>query len=101
MAVLRAFSLVDIKQREDEFKIYRLVQLAIGVWLKSANRDRLQRRAFIQAMAQEFPNGKYANWPKYQALYPHVLPIVEYKELYIRETDAQASLLTNTGWYAW
>lgn len=41
MAVLRAFSLVDIKQREDEFKIYRLVQLAIGVWLKSANRDRL------------------------------------------------------------
>ncbi|KAL5370839.1 hypothetical protein DPSP01_014637 [Paraphaeosphaeria sporulosa] len=101
VAVLRAFSLVHTKQREDEFEIHRLVQLATGVWLKSANRDGLWRRAFLQAMAQEFPDGEYANWPKCQTLFPHVLPMVEQKEPSMGETDAWASLLTNTGWYAW
>ncbi|KAJ4361600.1 hypothetical protein N0V95_001761 [Ascochyta clinopodiicola] len=101
VAVLRAFSLVDTKEREDEFEMHRLVQCATGVWLRSAKRDGLWRRAFIQAMAQEFPDGEYANWPKCQTLFPHVLPILEQKELDMDETDAWPSLLTNSGWYAW
>ncbi|KAL5370643.1 hypothetical protein DPSP01_014738, partial [Paraphaeosphaeria sporulosa] len=101
LALLRAFSLVDIKQREDEFEMHRLVQRATGVWLKSANTDGPWRRAFIQAMAQEFPNGEYANWPRCQILFPHVLPMVEQREPGMGEIDALASLLTNSGWYAW
>jgi hypothetical protein len=61
VAVLRAFLLVDTKQRKDEFKMHRLVQRATGVWLKLANRDEMWRQAFIQAMAQEFPDGEYVN----------------------------------------
>lgn len=64
VAFLRAFSLVNTKQREDEFEMHRLVQLATGVWLKSANRDSVWQRAFVQVIAQEFPDGEYANWPK-------------------------------------
>ena len=101
VAVLRAFSLVDKKQCEDEFEMHRLVQLATRVWLKSANRDGIWGRAFIQAMAQEFPNGEYANWPKCRILFPHVLPMVEQKEPCIGEADTWALLLNNTGWYAW
>jgi tetratricopeptide (TPR) repeat protein len=105
VAFLRAFSLVDTKQREDEFEMHRLVQLATTVWLKSANREGIWRRAFIQAMAQEFPTPEYANWPRCQTLFPHVLPMVEQKEPSSkepssRETDAWALLLNNTGWYA-
>ena len=101
VAVLRAFSLVDTKQREDEFEMHGLVQRATGVWLKLANRDEMWRRAFIQAMAQEFPDGEYVNWPKCRTLFPHVLPMVEQREPSIEETDVWASLLNNTGWYAW
>jgi tetratricopeptide (TPR) repeat protein len=100
VAFLCAFSLVDTKQREDEFEMHRLVQLATTVWLKSANREGIWRRAFIQAMAQEFPIPEYANWPRCQTLFPHVLPMVEQKEPSSRETDAWALLLNNTGWYA-
>lgn len=39
MAVLCAFLLVDMKQRKDEFEMHRLVQLAMGVWLKLTDRD--------------------------------------------------------------
>ncbi|KAF2726964.1 hypothetical protein EJ04DRAFT_390807, partial [Polyplosphaeria fusca] len=101
MALLHAFSLVDMKLHEDEFEMHRLVQLATGMWLKSTKRDEIWRRAFIQAMAQEFPNGEYANWPKCQTLFPHVLPMVEQKELSMQVTEAWASLLNNAGWYAW
>ncbi|KAF2740903.1 HET-domain-containing protein [Polyplosphaeria fusca] len=101
MAVLRAFSLVDTKQREDAFEMHRLVQRATEVWLKSAKRDELWRRAFIQAMAQEFPNGEYANWSRCQTLFPHVLHMVEQKEPSMEETDTWALLMNNTGWYAW
>ncbi|KAK7177525.1 TPR domain protein (kinesin light chain) [Paraphaeosphaeria sporulosa] len=101
VALLRAFSLVDTKQREDEFEMHRLVQRATGVWLKSANTDGPWRQAFIQAMAQEFPNGEYANWPRCQILFPHVLPMIEQREPSMGEIDALASLLTNSGWYAW
>jgi tetratricopeptide (TPR) repeat protein len=100
VAFLRAFSLVDTKQREDEFEMHRLVQLATTVWLKSANREGIWRRAFIQAMAQEFPTGEYANWPRCHTLFPHVLHMVEQKEPSSRETNAWALLLNNTGWYA-
>jgi tetratricopeptide (TPR) repeat protein len=105
VAFLRAFSLVDTKQREDEFEMHRLVQLATTVWLNSANREGIWRRAFIQAMAQEFPTPEYANWPRCQTLFPHVLPMVEQKEPSSkepssREIDGWALLLNNTGWYA-
>lgn len=65
VAFLYAFSLVDIKQRKNKFKMHRLIQLATGVQLKLTNRDRVQRWAFIQVIAQEFPNGKYVNQLRY------------------------------------
>ncbi|ORY09124.1 hypothetical protein BCR34DRAFT_625896 [Clohesyomyces aquaticus] len=71
VAVLRAFSLVNTKQCKDEFKMHRLVQLAT--------------RAFTQAMAHEFPDGEYANWPK-----------LEQKEPCIREANTWSLLLNNT-----
>ncbi|KAF2801895.1 HET-domain-containing protein [Mytilinidion resinicola] len=77
VAVLRAFSLVGMTQREDEFEMHGLVQLATRIWLASTNTERKWHQAFIQTMAHEFPDGEYANWPKCQTLFPHVLPMLE------------------------
>ena len=101
MAVLRAFSLVGTTEREDEFEMHGLVQLATRIWLRSTDAERKWHRAFIQAMAQEFPDGEYANWPKCQTLFPHVLPVVEQEGSNNGKTDKWALLLNNTGWYAW
>ncbi|KAF2176648.1 hypothetical protein K469DRAFT_698326 [Zopfia rhizophila CBS 207.26] len=97
VAVLRAFSLVATTQREDEFEMHGLVQLATRIWLRSTKAERGWHRAFIQAMAQEFPEGEYANWPKCQTLFPHVLPMVEQESLNIGKTDKWALLLNNAG----
>ena len=101
VAVLRAFSLVGTTQREDEFEMHGLVQLATRIWLRSTDTERKWHRAFIQAMAQEFPNGEYANWPKCQTLFSHVLPVVEQESLNNGKTNEWALLLNNAGWYAW
>jgi tetratricopeptide (TPR) repeat protein len=104
LAVLLAFSLVGTAKREDEFEMHGLVQLATRIWLKSTNTDRKWLWIVIQAMAQELPNGEYANWPRCQALFPHVLPIVEQEGLTvgnIEQIDKWALLLNNAGWYAW
>jgi tetratricopeptide (TPR) repeat protein len=102
MAVLRAFSLVNMTQREDEFEMHGLVQLAIQMWLRSTDTEEIWRRTFIQAMAQEFPDGEYANWLKCQTLFPHVLPQVgQQKGLNSEMRVKWASVLNNAGWYAW
>jgi tetratricopeptide (TPR) repeat protein len=101
MAVLRAFSLVDTTQRDDEFEMHGLVQLATRVWLRSTNAERGWHWVFVQAMAQEFPNGEYVNWPRCQVLFPHVLPMVEQESLDIGKADKWTLLLNNAGWYAW
>lgn len=103
VAMLRAFSLVGTTQRRGEFEMHRLAQLATQIWLKSINTDRKWQRMFIQAMAQEFPNGEYINWPKCQTLFPLVLPMVEqveqveWKGLNITKTDNWALLSNNAG----
>ncbi|KAH7356026.1 hypothetical protein BKA66DRAFT_515754 [Pyrenochaeta sp. MPI-SDFR-AT-0127] len=101
VALLHAFSLIGTTERENEFEMHRLVQLATRIWLRSTNTDRKWHRVFIQVMAQEFPDGEYANWPRCRALFPHVLPMVEQEGLTIGKTDEWALLLNNAGWYAW
>ncbi|OCK72920.1 HET-domain-containing protein, partial [Lepidopterella palustris CBS 459.81] len=101
VAVLRAFSLVRTTQRGYEFEMHGLVQLATRVWLRSTDTERKWYRVFIQAMAQEFPDGEYANWPKCQTLFPHVLSVAEQEDSNKGKTYEWALLLNNAGWYAW
>lgn len=58
MAVLRAFSLVRVTQREDEVEMHRLGQQAIQIWLGCEKADERWRKHYIQIMAQEFPDGE-------------------------------------------
>jgi tetratricopeptide (TPR) repeat protein len=101
VAFLRAFSLVNTTQREDEFEMHSLVQFATRIWLKSINIEERWHQTFIRAMAQEFPNGKYKNWPKCRVLFPHVLPLVEQERLADSGSNKWAQLLYFAGWYAW
>jgi tetratricopeptide (TPR) repeat protein len=101
MAALRAFSLVGTTQCEGEFERHGLVQLATRIWLSSTDIERKWHGAFIQAMAQEFPSGEYANWPKCQTLFSHVFPVVEQESSSKRKIKYWALLLNNAGWYAW
>lgn len=102
VAVLLAFSLVSTTKREDEFEMHGLVQLATRIWLGSTNIGQKCHQTFIQAMAQEFPpGGDYANWPRCQALFPHVLPIAEQEDPAIVKTNKWAFLLYNASSYAW
>jgi hypothetical protein len=41
--------------------MHGLVQLATRMWLRNANQEGLWYEAFVRAMAQEFPDGEYAN----------------------------------------
>ncbi|KAF1936601.1 hypothetical protein EJ02DRAFT_327735, partial [Clathrospora elynae] len=101
VAALRAFSLVGMTKREDEFEMHGLVQFATRIWLRSTNVERRWHGVFIQAIAQEFPNGEYANWARCRTLFPHVLPTIEQEGPTIKKTDEWALLLNNAGWYAW
>jgi tetratricopeptide (TPR) repeat protein len=101
IAVLRAFSLVSMTQREDEFEMHGLVQFATRTWLGTIHTEERWRQRFIQAIAEEFPSGEYVNWSKCRTLFPHVLPVVEQEQWEgIPSTDV-ALLLNNAGWYAW
>jgi tetratricopeptide (TPR) repeat protein len=101
MALLSDFSLVRTTEREDEFEMHGLVQVAMRTWLKSTNAYEHWHQASVQAMTQEFPDGEYANWPKCRTLFPHVLAMVEQESPTMEKSDRWALLLNNAGWYAW
>ena len=101
LAILRAFSLVDTAQREDEFEMHGLVQLATRIWLRTTSAEMLWYRTFVQAMAQEFPLCSYATWPRCRVLFPHVTIAVEPKGLGNHQTTEWARVLVNAGTYAW
>jgi Flp pilus assembly protein TadD len=101
MAVLRAFSLVSVTQREDEFEMHGLVQFATRLWLGTIHIEERWRQRFIQAMAEEFPNGEFVNWSKCRTLFPHVFTLVEQEQWEGTLSKDLALLLNNAGWYAW
>jgi tetratricopeptide (TPR) repeat protein len=100
IAVLRAFSLVGVTEREEEFEMHGLVQRATRKWLKSNDAERKWHRIFIQAMAWEFPTGEFENWAKCQMLFPHVFPEIEHGSSEHRNNNDLAVLFDNAGWYA-
>jgi tetratricopeptide (TPR) repeat protein len=101
VVILRGFSLVGIAQDNASFEMHGLVQLATRTWLKSTKSHGRWYELFIKAMAQEFPDGEYTNWPTCQALFPHVLTSIDREDTEHQETKELALLLNNTGWYAW
>jgi hypothetical protein len=77
--------------------MHGLIQLATLMWLRSIDTETRWRQAFIQAMAEQFPDGEYENWPRRRTLFPHALPVVEQEGSMNRESYELALLLNNTG----
>ncbi|KAI8680532.1 NACHT domain-containing protein [Fusarium keratoplasticum] len=98
LETLRGYSLVAVTADNESFEMHALVQFCTRLWLSS---DKIQRwkRAFLRAVADQYPTGNYENWVKCQSLDPHIEGIIQEKPDDSRDVLWWAMLLTNIGRY--
>jgi tetratricopeptide (TPR) repeat protein len=99
--MLRNYSFIFVNIDETTFGMHRLVQLATRKWLEAHRQLERWKQQYIKSLCAEFPAGKYENWAKCRALFPHAqLALAQQPEgdYSLREW---ALLLYNAAWYAW
>jgi hypothetical protein len=57
------------------------------------------KQVFLHSMLEEYPPGRYENWPKCEQLEPHIAQLVEIQPADAVGAAEWAQLLTNVGWY--
>jgi hypothetical protein len=70
--MLRNYSFIFVNIDEATFRMHRLVQLATQKWLEDHRQLERWKQQYIKRLCAEFPAGKYENWAKCGALFPHV-----------------------------
>jgi tetratricopeptide (TPR) repeat protein len=83
------------------WEMHPLVQFCTRVWLSSNGKAEWWNGAFIELLAQEFPNefptGHYESWA--QQLLPHVELLFDTEPASEEPLKAWAHVLTNAAWY--
>lgn len=100
IVMLRDYSFISFTTDLKVFEMHRLMQIATQRWLKSRNSLEHWRSQFIANLDKAFPMGKFENWPKCRELFPHATLALNTKVLGRDALLRQASLLENSGWYA-
>lgn len=70
--MLRNYSFIFVSKDETTFGMHRLVQLATRKWLEAHRQLERWKQQYIKSLCAVFPAGKYENWAKCGALFPHV-----------------------------
>jgi hypothetical protein len=76
--ILSSYSLIGTSADATEFEMHQLVQFSTKSWLELRGEAEKWKEMFIATMDEEFPLGKYENWPKCQKLFPHIEKALEY-----------------------
>ena len=98
---LRNYSFIFVNVDTTTFGMHRLVQLATRKWLEAHGQLEGWKQQYIKNLCTEFPTGKYENWPKCQALFPHAKSALAQQPEGEDSLREWALLLYNAAWYAW
>ena len=70
--ILRDFSFITISEINSYFRMHRLVQLTMRVWLKSYGELNQWREKFISNLFRTFPTGQCEYWENCRSSFPHL-----------------------------
>ncbi|KAJ5752268.1 P-loop containing nucleoside triphosphate hydrolase protein [Penicillium odoratum] len=99
--VLRDYSMITICPDITNFKMHRLVQLAMQEWLKTNKNLERCKEKFIRNLYLSFPKGLFGNWPICQMLFSHVQCAVTQQPHSKASISEWASLLHEAAVFAW
>ena len=99
--MLRNYSFIFVNIDKTTFGMHRLVQLATRKWLEAHRQLEKWKQQYIKSLCAEFPAGKYENWAKCRALFPHVQLALAQRPERDDSLREWALLLYNAAWYAW
>ena len=97
--MLWSYSLITMSTRSDVFEMHRLVQFATRRWLEQNNKLDEWKEKYIAIMAETFPVGRYKNWERCQALFPHAELALGYRPVNKEFIQKWAIILFNAAWY--
>ncbi|PVH73200.1 hypothetical protein DL98DRAFT_431749 [Cadophora sp. DSE1049] len=101
VSVLRNYSFITVNASRTTFEMHGLVQLATRKWLEAHGQIERWKHQFIMNLDAKLPTGKYENWERCQALFPHAQSAAAQRP---KEQDFLldwASVLYKAAWYAW
>jgi hypothetical protein len=98
---LRNYSFIFVNVDTTTFGMHRLVQLATRKWLEAHGQLEGWKQQYIKNLCTEFPTGKYENWAKCRALFPHAKSALAQQPEGEDSLREWALLLYNAAWYAW
>jgi tetratricopeptide (TPR) repeat protein len=98
---LRNYSFISLTTDATTFEMHGLVQLATRKWLEGQGQLEGWKKKYITNLCREFPTGKYENWTKCRALFPHAKSALAQPPEGEESLKEWALLLYNAAWYAW
>ena len=98
VVVLRNFSFIS--DDGTSFEMHRLVQLAIRNGLQAQGQLERWMEQFNKNLCEELPTGAYENWPRCQALFPHVKAAVAQWPKDQAALRDWATIMYRAAWYA-
>ncbi|KAH7119994.1 hypothetical protein B0J11DRAFT_492136 [Dendryphion nanum] len=100
LVTLRHYSFITSTTEPDTFEMHSLVQLATRKWLERRGQLERWKEEFISSMCAEFPMGRYENWKKCQALFPHARLALSQQPKSEESRKELSLLLQNAAWFA-
>ena len=98
--VLRNYLFVSC-DTEQTFEMHALVQLAMRKWLEATEQLEPWKQRFIHSLSVAFPPGKYENWTRCQALFPHVKSAMAQRPIAEGSLSNWVLLMYHAACYAW
>jgi len=98
--ILRDCSFITVTRDTNTFEMHSLIQLATRKWLENHGLLNKFREHFIFNLSAEMPAGKYEDWPKCQALFPHARAALTQRPKDKESLQRWALLLHKAAWYA-
>ena len=98
--MLMNFSLVATDKQGHQFEMHRLVQFSTRKWLELHGELETWKGKYVRLMDDSYPVGRYENWRKCQALFPHAQAIVTCRPDDKKVQEVWASVLFKAAWYA-
>ncbi|KAI9771284.1 MAG: hypothetical protein M1840_002254 [Geoglossum simile] len=97
--MLICYSLVEMNEDGNEFKMHRLVQFSTKKWLELYDELDGWKGTYVTLMDDSYPVGLHENWTVCQALFPHAQAAVAYRPTDVKPLEAWASVLFKAAWY--
>lgn len=98
--ILRAYSLISVGVSDDLFDMHRLVQFSTKKWLETHGELLRWQGRYVSILNEALPTEDYANWPTYQALFPHVETVISYRLKSQDHLQDWMGTLCRGAWYA-